>query len=329
MKKISIAAIAGLIATVLSAGPTVAQTKIRLAHELPITHYGHVYIDKWAKLVKERSKGELDVSVFPSGQLYKDADAVQALASGTLDMQLAVASYLGVVIPAVRIVDMPYLVPSAGDLPGLLDPSKPLGKYINERAKEKGLNILAWWAAGDVLLLSGKAPINSAADLKGLTIRVIGGGASEAGLKAIGGNPIHLSPVELQTAVSQGTVDGFQSTYSFWKIFPSMKYGSSVGGLYTLGYAVVASDKFMAKLTPAQKEILLSTLAEVTADEIKGVKELDDKDRALLEGKGHQVTTLPPAEIKKWRELAEPVYKEFEKDVGADVIKLLQAQRTK
>ena len=328
MQRLSFSAIAGLIVTVLSAGQTYAQTKIRLAHELPITHYGHVYIDKWAKLVKERSKGDLDVSVFPTGQLYKDADAVQALAAGTLDMQLAVASYLGVVIPAVRIVDMPYLVSSASDLPALLDPAKPLGKHINDLAKGKGLNILAWWAAGDVLLLSGKAPIKSAADLKGLTIRVIGGGASEEGLKAIGGNPIHLSPVELQTAVSQGTVDGFQSTYSFWKIFPNMKYGSSVGGLYTLGYAVVASDKFLAKLTPAQKEILTSTLAEVTADEIKGVKELDEKDRAILESKGHQVTTLPAAEVKKWRELTEPVYKAFEKDVGADTIKLLQAQRS-
>ena len=56
-----------------------AQVKIRLAHELPVPHYGHVYIDRWAKLVKERSKGEIEIQVFPAGQLYKDADAIQAL----------------------------------------------------------------------------------------------------------------------------------------------------------------------------------------------------------------------------------------------------------
>jgi C4-dicarboxylate-binding protein DctP len=329
MRIISAAAIAGLVLASLSTVPAAAETKIRLAHELPLTHYGHVYIDKWAKLVKERSKGDLVVTVFPSGQLYKDADAVQALASGTLDMQLAVASYLGVVIPAARIVDLPYLVKQAGDLPALLDPENPLGKYINEQAKKKGMNILSWWAAGDVLLLTRKAPINSAADLKGLTIRVIGGGASEQAVKQLGANPIHLSPVELQTAVSQGTVDGFESTYSYWKIFPTMKYGASVGGIYTLGYAVLASDKFMAKLTPEQKKILTSTLAEVTADEIKGVKELDDKDRAMLEAKGHKVTTLPATEIAKWREATEPVYKQFESEVGPEAIKLLQAQRQK
>ena len=32
--------------------PAWAQTKIRLAHELPVTHYGHVYIDRWAKLAR-------------------------------------------------------------------------------------------------------------------------------------------------------------------------------------------------------------------------------------------------------------------------------------
>jgi C4-dicarboxylate-binding protein DctP len=108
-----------------------------------------------------------------------------------------------------------------------------------------------------------------------------------------------------------------------------MKYGANVGGIYTLGYAVLASDKFMAKLTPEQKKILMSTLAEVTADEIKGVKELDEKDRAALEAKGHKITTLPSAEIAKWREATESVYKQFENEVGPEVIKLLQAQRQK
>ena len=318
-----------VLAACFTAPPATAETKLRLAHELPITHYGHVYIDQWAKLVRERSKGDLDITLFPAGQLYKDADAVQALSAGTLDLQLAVASYLGVVVPAMRIVDLPYLVPSAGDLPALLDPAKPLGKFINDRAREKGLNVMSWWAAGDVLLLSAKSPIESATDLKGRTIRVIGGGAAEAALKSVGGNPIHLSPVELQTAVSQGTVDGFQSTYSFWKVFPNMKFGTNVGGLYTLGYAVLASDKALAKLTPAQLELLRSTLAEVTAAEIAGVKELDRKDREILESKGQKVNQLSPDEIAKWRGLTEPVYKQFELDYGADVLPLLQAQRAK
>lgn len=309
--------------------PAAAQTKIRLAHELPITHYGHVYIDQWAKLVKERSQGKLEITVFPTGQLYKDADAVQALATGTLDMQLAVASYLGVVTPAARIVDLPYLVSSPGELPDLLDVSKPLGKYINDRAREKGINILSWWAAGDVLLLSRKGPIKSAADLKGSTFRVIGGAPAEAALKLIGGTPIHLSPVELQTAVSQGTVDGFQSTYSFWKIFPTMKYGTSVGGLYSLGYAVMASDRFWSRMDADQKKLLQETLAEVTKAEIAGVKELDAKDREALEQKGNQVSTLSPDEVRKWRELSAPVYKQFENDFGPDVLKLVEAQRQK
>jgi TRAP-type C4-dicarboxylate transport system substrate-binding protein len=306
-----------------------AETRIRLAHELPVTHYGHVYIDQWAKLLKERSHGDLQVQVFPTGQLYKDTDAIQALAAGTLDMQLAVASYLGVVIPQMRLADLPYLVADPGDLPALLDPEKPLGKFINGRAHDKGMTILSWWAAGDVLLLSRKAPIVTADDLKGMTIRVIGGGPSEAAVKAIGGNPIHLSPVELTTAVNQGTVDGFESTYSYWKVFPTMKYGVSTGGLYTLGYAVMASDKFWSKLSDSQKALVQSTLAETTAAEIAGVKELDRKDRNDLEKKGHKVTALSPEEVKRWRQLTEPVYKELEPELGSDFMALLAKQRQK
>ena len=96
--KIHLAAVLSAFALAASFGAE-AQTvvKLRLAHELPITNYGHVYIDRWAKLVKEASKGEIEINVFPAGQLYKDADAVQALSTGGLDMQLAVASYLSVV----------------------------------------------------------------------------------------------------------------------------------------------------------------------------------------------------------------------------------------
>ena len=327
MKRIT-AALFGVLALAL-AGPVGAQVKLRIAHELPVAHYGHVYIDRWAKLVKETSKGEIEVSVFPAGQLYKDADAVQALATGGLDMQLAVASYLSVVIPEARIIDLPYLTPTPYELPELLDPGKPLGSMLNARAKAKGINILAWWAAGDVLMLNSRGAVNSAADLKGLTLRVIGGAPAEAGIKALGAEPIHLSPVELITAVSQGTVQGFQSTYSFWKIFPTMKYGTNVGTLAMLGYAVLASDRAWNRLSPAHRELLQKTLAEVSAAEIAGVKELDRTDRELLTKQGRQVNALSTEELKRWRDITEPVYGRFEKEIGADVMELLAKQRKK
>jgi C4-dicarboxylate-binding protein DctP len=307
--------------------PAHAQTKLRIAHELPVTHYGHVYIDRWAKLVKERSKGSIEVQVFPAGQLYKDADAIQALNSGSLDMQLAVASYLSVVIPSMRIVDLPYLTPTPYDLPLLLDVNKPLGAYINQRAKEKGINILGWWAAGDVLLTNTKRPIQNASDLKGMTLRVIGGAPAESSMKALGVEPIHLSPVELTTAVSQGTVDGFQSTYSFWKIFPSAKYGTQVGTLAALGYAVMASDKAWNRLSGEQRELINQTLAEITAAEIEGVKELDRTDREALIKQGRQITSLSPEEMAKWRSTTHKVYADFEKSIGSDVMNLLYKQR--
>ena len=325
--------LAALLAAVALGSTTAVQAqplvKLRLAHELPITHYGHTYIDRWAKLVKETSKGEIEVTVFPSGQLYKDADAVQALATSGLDMQLAVASYLSVIIPQARIIDLPYLTPTPYELPELLDPAKPLGAYLNARAKEKGLNILAWWAAGDVMLLNSRGPINTAADLKGLTLRVIGGAPAEAAIKTLGAEPIHLSPVELTTAVSQGTVQGFESTYSFWKLFPTMKYGTNAGTVAMLGYAVMASDRAWNKLSPEHRALLQKTLAEVTAAEIAGVKELDSTDREQLAKQGRQITALAPAELKRWREATEPVYARFENEIGTEVMKLLAAQRKK
>jgi C4-dicarboxylate-binding protein DctP len=131
----------------------------------------------------------------------------------------------------------------------------------------------------------------------------------------------------LTTAVSQGTVQGFQSTYSFWKIFPNAKYGTNAGTLSMLGYSVLASDRAWNGLTDKQRALISDALKEITAAEIEGVKELDKTDRELLLKQGRQMLALSPAEIKRWKELTEPVYGQYRKEIGNEVMDLLEKQR--
>ena len=126
---------------------------------------------------------------------------------------------------------------------------------------------------------------------------------------------------------SQGTVDGFESTYSFWKVFPAAKYGTNVGTLAVVGYTVLASDKVWNRLTPAQRDLISQTLAEVTAAEIQGVKDLDRTDAELLAKQGRQITTLAPEELARWKAATAGVYAEYEKEIGPEVMGLLAKQR--
>ncbi|MEI6115082.1 MAG: hypothetical protein WCP99_10980, partial [Burkholderiales bacterium] len=124
-----------------------------------------------------------------------------------------------------------------------------------------------------------------------------------------------------------GTVDGFESTYSFWKIFPAAKYGTNVGTLAVLGYTVMASDKAWNRLSAEQRTLISQTLAEVTAAEIQGVRELDRTDAELLTKQGRQINALAPEELAKWKAATARVYAEYEKDIGPEVMGLLAKQR--
>ncbi len=65
--------------------------------------------DYFAKLVKERSNGEIEIQVFPSSQLGNQRDLVEGLVFGTVDMTLTGTAVLGNFVPEVAVFDLPFI----------------------------------------------------------------------------------------------------------------------------------------------------------------------------------------------------------------------------
>src|SRR5664279_2518986 len=61
---------------------------LRISSVLPETHPTHKAMLYFAEKVKERTKGEIEVKVFPSSQLGEQRDALEGLKLGTLEMAL-------------------------------------------------------------------------------------------------------------------------------------------------------------------------------------------------------------------------------------------------
>src|SRR5688500_19137454 len=81
----------------------------KLASQDPPTTAKHRGLLKAAELVKARTKGAVEIQVFPSSQLGGAREMGEGVQLGSLEAMIAPASFLGGFNPAVSIFDVPYI----------------------------------------------------------------------------------------------------------------------------------------------------------------------------------------------------------------------------
>src|SRR6266540_5062699 len=134
-------ACAALFALV-AAGPVGAQQPIviKFSHvAAPDTPKGQA-ANEFKRLAEERTKGRVKVEVYPNSQLFKDAEELDALKLGSVQMLAPVPGKFGPAgVPEFEVFDLPYLFPDieavhraykskgAADLMKKLEPQAMIG----------------------------------------------------------------------------------------------------------------------------------------------------------------------------------------------------------
>src|SRR5438093_9676717 len=98
----------------LLAGPAGAQAPIviKFSHvAAPDTPKGQA-ANEFKRLAEERTKGRVKVEVYPNSMLFKDAEELDALKIGSVQMLAPVPGKFGPAgIPEFEVFDLPYLFP--------------------------------------------------------------------------------------------------------------------------------------------------------------------------------------------------------------------------
>lgn len=314
-----------MLATLLAAGlmttgalPAYAKKTLRLTSQLPAASVLGKNIAMFKKEVEEATKGEIEIQIFDSGQLFDDKDVPKAVGSGQIEMGIAsLARYVGDV-PAVDVFYVPFLFESDAKLAKAVAPGsivrKPLDDAILART---GGRILWWQAYGAAILLTKGDPIKSPEELKGKKVRVFGK-LLGTWVTANGGSPVNVAGNEQFFAYQRGTVDvGMTApdTIKSRKIWEVMK-SVTLGNTAAVEFVVVINEKAWAGLTPDQQKIFMTAgqHAEKTLrEEFAGIAK-----EALDAGKTNGMTIYAPseAELVKWRASSDAVRDEFLKSAG-------------
>jgi tripartite ATP-independent transporter DctP family solute receptor len=199
-------AVCAMIAGGMSGAQAADKVVMKLGHTLaPNNHYQLMAL-KFSQEVAKRTNGKFDIQVFPQSQLGGEVQMGQALRTGTQELMLSAQAPIDNVIKQWQIFDLPYLFDSVDQANGVLQ--GPVGQRFLDMMPKVGMVGLGWISVGERDVFTAKKPINSLADMKDLKVRVMQSPGYIAGYKALGANPTPLPYSQVFLALSQGLVDG-------------------------------------------------------------------------------------------------------------------------
>lgn len=197
---------AGACVLALTAGAGIAETVIQFAHFAAPDHPGNVAAEAFAAAVTERTGGELTFEIFPNSQLGSTPEMLEQTVLGVIGMNLPTQGALDKYDKAFAGVMTPFLFASYDEAHGFLD--GPFQEWIGPRLEDDGLVMLSNWEWGFRNVTNNIRPIDTPADMQGLTLRTPPEIQLVAAMEALGAAATQLPFPELPAALNQGVVDG-------------------------------------------------------------------------------------------------------------------------
>ena len=324
MKKTLAVVAAALLATVISTSAD-AKTVLRMATDVSRDNSQAVGAEHFAKLVSERTNGDVEIKFYPDGTLGSSTAIVSGTRTGTIDIAMIGTVNLGGLAEGFLALDLPFIFKDEAHVYRALDGDA--GKELFAELDKVGLQGLAFFENGFRNITNSRQPIKEPEDVKGLKIRVPQSQTLVKTFEALGANPVPMAYGELYTAMETGAIDSQDhptSTLYAGKFYEVQKYLSMTHHGYAAVTLVMNSRKF-DKLSEEYQKIFLDAALESAKFQRELNATEDKKLIAKMEEAGLQVNY--DVDLDKFSEATKSVRDEFVKEHGDTVVKLIEAQR--
>lgn len=276
---------------------------------------------KFADLIQERTGGKYVVDLFPSDQLAAGniIKGLEMLRMGATDIDMRSTIIYTTVDPKFTVPLMPWLVPSYEEADKAL--AGKGGKMLSDLVRQKGIVPLAFGESGFRQVTNNVRPILAPADIKGLKIRIPTNKMYIAMFRALGADPTSINFGELFAALQQGTADGQENppdVIASARVQEVQKYMTMWNASYD-PIIMSASAAFWGRLSDAEKGVFEKAAIEAMAYQKKISREKNDQLVTDFKAK-MAIAELTPEQVKAFRIAVQPVYDEYEKLVGLELL---------
>jgi len=290
---------------------------LKYAGVVPETHDLYIYGTKvFIEEVEQLSDGKITIELYPNGQLGSPADMINIANTGVADIVEAAPSY----IPGKLALSNVF------QLPGALSDAESGSKVIWETLKDENSivrktdfdnnGIHPLFAATLPLyqiVTTGKNPISSFDDLKGLKLRS-GGGVQDLTVQNLGATPVAMDLSEYYQALERGTLDG--GVFNL----PAMEANKTIEVLENLTTnANVTSFVIPASISKTVWDELEQPVQDILTEAgetaaLSLAENMDSSSEAALDNaleKGFNAWTLSPEELDQLSEMVAPTWDQW------------------
>jgi tripartite ATP-independent transporter DctP family solute receptor len=298
------------------------KAQLKLASLTPMSHTYNQGALKFADLVKERSNGRIQVTVYPDGQLGKgERELLEAVQQGTIDVYVGSTGPIGGFNPAIGILDIPFLFNDYAHVDKVLD--GPVGRQLLDDLEKAQFKALAFWENGFRNLTNSRRPVRVPADARGLKIRTMENKVHMAAWEAVGANPVPMAFGEVYGALQQKVLDGQENPvaviYSV-KLDEVQPYLSMTQHVYSPAVLIVSLKKWQT-IPQRDQEMLLGAAREVAGYQRNLGRDMEEKQLAELAGRGMKVEKN--IDKAAWRSAMQPVIDRVAEQYGKEKIDVI------
>ena len=287
----------------------------------------------WADKIEKDSGGRIKIEQYPSMQLGgKPPELIDQAIDGVADIIWSIPGYTPGRFPTTEVFELPFMMTNAEAT------SRAYWDMFEKHMKDgemKDFHVLAVWVHGPGLIHS-KTPVTKLEDLNGLKLRsptrVTNLMFSKLGATAVG-MPVPAVP----EALSKGVID---ATVIPWEVTAALKVPELVTNHTDFGSETLYTTAFFFAMNKAKYDSLPDDLkkiiddnsgAELSAFAGKTMQEDDGPSKEMAVKRGNNLITLPPEEVARWKDAAQPVIDEWVADMnskGMDGKGLLEEARS-
>lgn len=284
---------------------------------------------RFAELVKEKTKGSIEVKVLPNSQLGDALTQIQSVKMGTLEAFIDGVGWLGQLVSDYYLLATPFAMKDIEQCVTVM--KSEVGAEIAEKMrKQHGLRVVNQtdWHRLPRHILS-KKPIYTVDDLKGIKLRVAEVVINIEAWKAQGVSPTPIAFSETYLALQQGVADAMECPLDMiytQKFHEVAKYITLTGHQPEL-CGLIMNEKYFQKLTRAEQKAIIEAAAEAGQFNNQILYSMQGEFMEKMKKEGVTFITVNPQEFVEKGKNVPPTLEErgiWSKGLYEKVLKVLQ-----
>lgn len=297
---------------------------LRLAHSYPVTNVWHKGAELAAKLVEERTSGQVEIKIFSDSQLGTEEQITEQVIYGSIDIGVSGAGQIGNLFKPINITEMPFTFKDNNHV--LRFAKSDIAKQMfNDLESELNLKVLGCSSYGIRQIIS-KKPVKTPDDIRGIKFRVPEQNIWIEVVKSMNAIPTPIAYSETYLGLQQGVVEALDNPMSginSMKFYEVGKYISKTSHVAVVCFFLMNGDMFQS-LSETNQEIILGAFEEASE---YIVELLNKEDQDLGEFFKKQGVTIIEPDVQAFRDVTSGMpekYKNLWSRYGEDLHSKIQ-----